>query len=313
MDVSVVIVNWNTRALLADCLRSVLGQTSRYAIEVIVVDNGSEDGSQEAVRTEFPSVKLIENRANLGFAKANNVGIRAAKGRYLCLVNSDVRVMEGCIDTLTDFMDSHPSVGLCGPQILWPDMSVQDSCRKFPTLWNNFCSALKVDKLFPGSTFFSGEHMFYFAHDREVEADYLAGCFLMIRKAALGQVGLFDEQFFIYAEEMDLAKRLWDAGWEVVLVPEGQAIHHHAGSSSKDPMRFALEQQKAVLQYWRKHYSPLGVLGFITIRLMQYLIRVLASGMQYPFRPARRSDIVDKARTNWALTGALFAKSLPTR
>jgi GT2 family glycosyltransferase len=306
MDVSVVIVNWNTRELVADCIRSVLDQISNYAIEVIVVDNGSEDGSQEVVRREFPGVNLIENKVNLGFAKANNVGIRAAKGRYLCLVNSDVRVMAGCIDALATFMDSHLSVGLCGPQILWPDMSIQDSCRNSPSLWNNFCSAIKLNKLFPNSSIFSGEHMLYFSHDQEVKADYLAGCFLMLRKDALDQVGLFDEQFFIYAEEMDLAKRLWSAGWKVVFIPEARAVHHHGASSSRDPVRFSLEQQKAVLKYWRKHSSSFTRLVFVLLLVFQYLVRAILSIVLYLFRPKNRVQLAQKLWKNIALLSALF-------
>jgi GT2 family glycosyltransferase len=276
-------------------------------MEIIVVDNGSEDGSQEAVRTEFPSVKLIENEANLGFAKANNIGIRAAKGRYVCVVNSDVRVMEGCIDALTDFMNLHPSVGLCGPQILWPDMSIQDSCRRFPSLWNNFCSGFKLDKLFPHSPVFSGEHMFYFAHNEQMKVDSLAGCFLMIRRESLDRVGLFDERYFIYAEEVDLCKRFRNSIWEVVFYPDAKAVHHHAASSSRDPIRFALEQQRSILKYWRKHHSAAIHLGFAVILALRCLTRAISGVLLYWLLPSKRVDLEVRIRENATLLADLFS------
>ena len=250
MDISIIIVNWNTKDLLAACLRTIQNQTLGYTYEIIVVDNGSEDGSQLIVRQEFPSVTLIENKLNLGFGKANNIGLQSAKGRYICFVNSDIEMVDGCLQILTQYMDDNLSVGISGPQILNTDLSIQDSCRKFPSLWRSFCTAFKLDTTFPASALLSGEHMMYFSHAEEIKPDYLVGCLLMARKTALDEVGSFDERFFIYAEEVDLAKRFWDSGWELAFVPQAKAVHHNAGSSSRDPLRFLLALQKSVFQYW---------------------------------------------------------------
>ena len=141
VDISVVIVNWNAKAYLQECLASLRDAPARRAVEVIVVDNNSADGSREMVETEFPSVKLIKSPDNLGFAKANNVGIRQSGGKYVALINSDAKVLGNCLDVLADYMDTHPDVGNVGPKVLNGDMTLQGTCRRFPTLWNNFCEA----------------------------------------------------------------------------------------------------------------------------------------------------------------------------
>jgi len=172
VDVSIVIISWNTRQMLDQCIKSIYATTNNIKYEIIVVDNASTDGSPEAVEEQFPQVKLIRNKENLGFAKGNNIGMRASTGRYVCLVNSDVIVQNGCIEKLVEFMDANPSVGLAGPRILNPDRSLQVSCRHFPSLWNNLCQVLGFNKLFPKSVFFSEPFMKYWAHDemRKVDA-----------------------------------------------------------------------------------------------------------------------------------------------
>src|ERR1017187_8350071 len=137
MDISVIIVNWNTKDFLEQCLTSLTLTPSNRSIETIVVDNGSSDGSPEMVEDKFPQVKLIRSHENLGFARANNLGIQNSSGRYISLVNSDVKVLPGCLDALADYLDRNPGVGNVGPRILNGDMSLQSSCRRFPSLWNN--------------------------------------------------------------------------------------------------------------------------------------------------------------------------------
>lgn len=301
MDISIIIVNWNTKDLLTDCINSIFAQKLIFSYELIVVDNGSEDGSQLLIRQSYPTVKLIENKTNLGFGKANNIGIAVAKGRYLCLVNSDVRLIDGCLQELTEYMDIHPLVGMSGPKIYYPDMRVQDSCRKFPSLWRTFCSEFKLDTIFLKSSFFSGEHMFYFSHEVEIKPDYLVGCLLMLRKETLDKVGAFDERFFIYAEEVDLAVRIRDAGWEVVFLPQAKAIHNHAGSSSKDPLRFLLAYQKSILQYWRKHHSKFAVFVHSGIFIIKYFLQIAIWVLSYPFFFKRWKELNAKIFRNYKL------------
>jgi GT2 family glycosyltransferase len=192
-------------------------------------------------------------------------------------------------------MEQNKSIGISSPLTLSPDMSIQDTCRKLPTLWNNICDLLYLNKLFPKSDVLSGEHMKFFDHRSIRRVEGLAGCCLMIRKAALDQVGLFDEQFFIYSEETDLCKRFWNAGWEVVFYPYASIIHHHGASSSKDPIRFNIEQLKSQMKYWKKHHGKIAVTTFLFILLIQHGIRLILRSIFYIFATqARRMEIAQQ-------------------
>jgi len=254
-------------------------------METLVVDNASADGTVEMVETRFPWVKLIKSPENLGFAKGNNVAIRQCQGRYIALVNPDVIVFPGCLDALADFLDQNPKVGNVGPRVFEPDMSMQSTCRRFPTLWNNLCDATGLATRFKNSRFFAGEHMFYFPHDRTLKVDVLVGCFSFIRRETLEDVGLLDEKLFMYGDDVDWCRRCWKAGWEVVFFPGGQAIHDRGKTTAPYPVRFALAQQRSVLYYWSKYHGIFGSLGIRSImvfhHLMRYMLAVL-SGLAHP-------------------------------
>lgn len=273
IDISVVIVGWNARHYLELCLDSLAKAPPRRSMEVLVVDNASTDGSVEMIEAKFPLVKLIKSSENVGFARGNNVAIRQCHGRYIALVNPDVIVFPGCLDALADFMDENPKVGNVGPRVLNPDMSMQSTCRRFPTLWNNFCSASGLSSRFKSSRFFAGEHMFYFPHDRTLAVDVLVGCFSMIRREAFDTVGLLDEGLFMYGDDVDWCRRARNAGWEVVFYPGGQAIHDRGKITAPYPVRFAVAQQQSILHYWTKHHTTLGVLGIRGIMLFHHLLR----------------------------------------
>src|SRR5208282_2476563 len=165
IDISVVIVAWKAKHYLELCLDSLEKAPPRRSMEVLVVDNLSEDGTIEMVESKYPWVKLIKSKENLGFSRGNNVAIRQCTGRYVALVNPDVIVFPGCLDALADFLDENPKAGNVGPRVFNPDMTMQSTCRRFPTLWNNLCSSLGLPGRFPNSRFFAGEHMFSFPHD----------------------------------------------------------------------------------------------------------------------------------------------------
>ncbi|HTZ48939.1 MAG TPA: glycosyltransferase family 2 protein [Verrucomicrobiae bacterium] len=310
VDISVVIVSWNARRYLQECLKSLEDSPANRSMEVIVVDNASTDGSPEMVETEFPWVKLVKADQNLGFAKANNVGIRLSKGRYVSLINSDVKVLPDCLGTLADYLDQHPDIGNVGPRVLNGDLSLQGSCRRFPTLWNNACMAIGLSGA--KHRFFSGEHMQYFAHDREMDVQVLVGCFWMVRKEAFEKAGLLDEDFFMYAEDVDWCKRCWNAGWRVAFNPSAEAIHYRGGSSVNDPVRFAVEQQRAVLHYWAKHHGWMGRLGIGTILFCRSLARYLygATSRIAKLAPAEEGD--NRMRISSACMQALVTNE-PTR
>ena len=275
IDISVVIVSWNAKHFLEECLRALMDSPASRSTEIIVVDNGSTDGSPDMLEARYPQVRLIRSGQNLGFAKANNIGIRESMGRYVSLINSDVKILGNCLDPLADYLDQHPDVGNVGPRVLNRDMTLQSSCRRFPTLWNNFCEASGLSKAFRQSKFFSGEHMLYFPHDRELDINVLVGCFWMVRKEAFEVAGLLDEDFFIYAEDVDWCRRCWNAGWRIVFFPGSQVVHYRGGSSANDPARFATEQRKAVLHYWEKHHGRIGQFAIRTILRFGDLVRYL--------------------------------------
>jgi len=274
-SVSVVIVSWNAREYLLRCLASLTKHASRYPLEVIVVDNCSSDGSVEAVRNQYPQVKLVRNSTNLGFARANNLGIRMSSSRYVCLMNSDAEALPDCITSLVDFCEAHPDVGMVGPRIRGGDGKLQRSCRGFPSVWNMFCRALALDRLFPKCSWFTGYLLWHWPQESLAPVDILTGCFWLARRSALDVVGLLDESFFIYGEDMDWCKRFWDCGWKLMFVPSAEAIHYGGASSSNAPVRFYVERHKADLQYWRKHKSRLAVGCYFLICCTEMLVRTL--------------------------------------
>jgi GT2 family glycosyltransferase len=290
MDISVVIVGWNAKHYLELCLQSLTEAPPHRSMEVLVVDNASTDGSAEMIEAQFPSVKLIRSAENLGFAKGNNVAIRQCRGRYVALVNPDVIVFPGCLDALADFLDSNPRVGNVGPRVLNPDLSLQSTCRRFPTLWNNFCSATSLATIFKNSRMFAGEHMFYFAHDKTLAVDVLVGCFSMIRREAFDAVGLLDEDLFMYGDDVDWCRRAWKAGWEVAFFPGAQAIHDRGKITAPYPVRFAVAQQKSVLHYWSKHHGFFGRIGIGSIILFHHLLRYCLAVVS-SFANSRRREI----------------------
>jgi len=307
MDMSVVIVGWNARHYLELCLESLTEAPPRRSMEILVVDNASTDGSVEMVEARFPHVKLIRSPENLGFAKGNNVAIRQCQGRYITLVNPDVIVLPGCLDALADFLDQNPKVGNVGPRVLNPDLTLQSSCRRFPTLWNNFCSATGLVSVFKGSRFFAGEHMFFFPHDRTLAVDVLVGCFSMVRREAFDAVGLLDEDLFMYGDDVDWCRRCWNAGWQVVFFPGAKAIHDRGKITAPYPVRFAVAQQRSVIHFWKKHHSFLGVLGIRSIMLFHHVLR-------YTFAVLRKSarSEVGKQVSSACLRELIFGR-IPTK
>lgn len=291
MDISIIIVNWNTKDLLLGCLASLHSEASRLENEIIVVDNASTDDSVNAVRERFPRVKIIQNQTNLGFAKANNIGILESSGRYVCLVNSDVVVRDGCLEKLLAFMDQHRTVGIVGPKLLFPNLTLQWSCKRFPTLWSYFCESVGLSRIFRASPFFSGEHMQFFQHDVICPIDSLVGALLFVRKEAIEHVGLLDECFFMYGEETDWCKRLRKAGFEIFFLPEAEAVHYGAGSSSREPARFYKEVYRSKLKYWQKHHSAISQLCFVSIVFARQLIRLIAGASVYVVK-AKKRDVV---------------------
>jgi GT2 family glycosyltransferase len=312
LDISVVIVGWNAKSYLELCLESLVSAPPLRNMEVLVVDNASSDGTAEMIETKFPWVKLLKSPINLGFSRGNNVAIRQCQGRYIALVNPDVIVLPGCLDALADFLDEHPKVGDVGPRVLNPDMTLQSSCRRFPTLWNNFCSATGLATWFKRSRILAGEHMFYFSHDRTMTVDIIVGCFSMIRREAFDAVGLLDDNLFMYGDDVDWCRRCWRAGWQVVFYPGAQAIHDRCKITAPYPVRFALAQQRSVLYYWSKHHGFWGVLGIRMIMLFRHFLRYGVATLASLVRRNRPKE-GDAKQVSSACLRALLFGSIPDK
>lgn len=302
--VSVVIVSWNAHDYLAQCLASL-----KYAysgpLDTVVVDNGSTDGSPTLVMERFPEVKLIRNKRNLGFAKASNIGISNTSGEYVALINSDVKVIPGCITTLLTFLRSQHRVGLVGPLIVDGNGIPQRSYRDAPDLLNALGRAFALDTAFAHTVRLLSGH---FGRCKTVVArrvDVLSGCFWLTERRILQQVGLLDERFFIYGEDMDWCKRFRDRGWGVVFVPEARAIHYGGASSANSPIRFFIEKQKADIQYWHKHHSSSAVACYFGISLVHHVLRVsgyaLNALVAYPSASARHKIKRSAACLRWMI------------
>jgi GT2 family glycosyltransferase len=302
---TVIIVTWNSAGFIAGCLKS-LKEFCSVSAEVLVVDNASVDGTAKLIQQEFPWVKLIENKTNLGFARANNIGIRAASGEYLCLINPDVVVLPGCLHDMLYFMEENRSVGLMGPAMIGSDGTVQSSGMRFPSLWNCFCDAFALYRAFPRSAAFGGQPMHDCSWDRVQDVDILTGWFWLVRRPALDQVGPLDERFFMYGEDVDWCTRFRQAGWRLVYYPLAKAIHYGGGSSEKDPIRFYIEMQRANLQYWQKHKRGFTQAAFLGVVAIHHLLRIAGYGLVYLASRTRSLEAAHKVRRSVACLRWLF-------
>ncbi|MBZ0275463.1 MAG: glycosyltransferase family 2 protein [Anaerolineae bacterium] len=281
VDVSILVVNWNTRDLLARCLRAIQDTVKQVAYEVIVVDNHSNDGSQEMVKRDFPQVRLIENQENVGFARANNQAMEAAHGRYMLLLNSDAFLGEGALDVMTAFMDSHPDAGMASCKLVYEDGSLQRSCATFPTLMTEFYIALGLDKLFPHSKTFGRYLMTDWNYDDTRPVEVIMGAFMLVRATAIEEVGMMDEGFFMYSEEVDWCYRFEDAGWKVYFHPDVQAIHIWGGSSRAVKVETLIRLYRSRVQFFRKHYGHSDAWLYKGILIFNALVRVVPGALYY--------------------------------
>jgi N-acetylglucosaminyl-diphospho-decaprenol L-rhamnosyltransferase len=258
VDLSIVIVNWNVCDLLRQCLNSVLGAGCRElgagCVEVIVVDNASADGSASMVRDEFPDVRLIANAENRGFPAGNNQGIAAARGRYVFLLNPDTEVEGGALAAMVSYADAHPDVGVVGPQLLNPDGSVQSSRRRFPTLLIALFEATWLEPYAP-RRLLERYRMLDRPDGAIQDVDWVDGAALMARREAIERVGLMDEGFFMYSEELDWCRRFREAGWRVVYLPEARILHYRGKSSEQVAAASHIHFQTSKVRYFRKYHG----------------------------------------------------------
>ncbi len=248
IHLSIIIVSYNTKEYLLPCLKSIFEKDDGIFQEVIVVDNGSRDGSGEEVKEKFPFIHLIENKKNLGFAKAANQGLQKASGRYLLLINPDAQVKRGAIEQFVSFMESHPEAGVAGGQLLNSDGSRQNSIANFPSLTTELLNKSLLRWLFPKR--FPGKER----NDlKPIEVDSVIGACMLVRREAVDQVGLLDEDYFLFLEETDWCFRMKRGGWKIYHIPQAEIIHFQGKSAGKETALAKIEYYRSRYLFFKKH------------------------------------------------------------
>lgn len=259
IDISVVIVNYNTKKLTSDAISSVFKFTKSVTFEVIVVDNASEDGSQNLIKTKFPKVKLIENKENLGFGRANNRGMKIAKGDYIFLLNSDAYLIENSLKKLFDYAKKQEDLGMLAPLILNEDRTTQQSVGFFPHLPQVFYWMSFLDDL-PGGTILNPYHVDHDSfYKKEHDVDWSTGAAMFVPKKVVDKVGAFDENIFMYGEDVDWCFRIKRANYKIIYSPATKIVHIGSGSSNQISKNAILGEYKGVKYFYSKHKSPFAL------------------------------------------------------
>lgn len=281
LDLAIVIVNYNTGELLRDCLNSIFESHKNFTYQVYVIDNNSPDGSAELVQEAFPQVHLIESRVNGGFAYANNLGLReigldnSQQPRYVLLLNPDTILPPAALQEMQAFMDAHPDAGAAGPRLVLPNGELDRACRRsFPSPQVAFYRLTLLSFLFPRSRRFGRYNLSYLDPDETTEVDSVVGAFMMVRGEAIEQVGLLDESFFMYGEDLDWAYRIKQAGWKIYYNADVTVLHYkEAASKGQRAIRLKTRYEfyRAMYLFYRKHYAattPLWLHGLVLAGLV---------------------------------------------
>jgi len=298
LALSIVLVCWNNKAYLDPCLESLYTTGMRHPFDVIVVDNGSTDGSQQMLAEKYPQVKIIQNDKNLGLGKASNQGIEATQGRFILLLNNDTLVNGPSFDAMVDFLEKDPTVGAVGGKVLNPDGSVQSCYNYFSTIGEEFLIATRLGELFrPG-------YPAVMDADEIKSVDWLTSACLMIRRAALDEVGLLDENYFIYGDEADLQYRIKKAGWEIYYLPDATTIHYGGRSMTRWPRRKLVYRGK--LLFYKKHYGSLKTFLLRVILGIISFVKMLYWSILY-LLPRQRDLAQKEIRSNWDVIGVCIS------
>lgn len=298
MKLSIVIVSWNTADILAQCLESVFAHAPDAPFEVWVVDNASTDGSPAMVQQRFPQVKLLQNETNPGFATANNQAMRQCTGEYVLLLNPDTIVYAGALPTLVQFLDDNPQAGACGARLLNADGSLQLSCYPTPTLGRELLRMFHLD----GRVRY---HMDSWDTNTARPVEALLGACILARRHILEAIGLMDESYFMFSEEIDLCYRISQAGWAIFWVPQAQIVHLGGQSTRQVKTEMFLRLYEGKLRYMRKHYGWVTAVLYKLLLLLASLARLLIAPIAWLERPPKRDDHLALAGRYWQLVKAL--------
>ena len=301
ISLSVIIVNWNTRELLKNCLDSILANNSTSQLEIWVVDNASTDESSRMVRERFPQVNLIENLENVGFARANNQAIQQSTGKYVLLLNPDTLVESRTLQALVDFLDEHPDAGAAGARIFKPDGSMQISSHPRPTLFRELWRLFHIDAAWPYAEY----RRTRWETDQVQEVDALMGACLLLKKEVLDQVGCFDEDYFVYTEEVDLCYRIQSAGWRLYWVPQATVVHFGGQSTQQVPTEMFLHLYHSKIIYFRKHYGASSAQIYRLILMIAALSRIILAPFVFLKNSSHRKKHLTLIDQYWRLILAL--------
>lgn len=286
MDLSFIIVNYNTKDLLFNCLNSIsiaIEDINNLVYEIIVVDNASVDGSSEMVIKIFPTVKIVQNFVNNGYAYAVNKGIESALGKYLFLLNSDIILTHNCLPPLLKFMKDNPKTGLVGPQLFYPNGDLQRSYGHIPSLRKIFLDFVFINFVSEWIKILLRKLGYNF-DIKPKSVDYIDGASMLIRRELVQEIGYFDVRFFFYAEDVDFCFRAHRMKWDVVFVPQSKIIHIRGASSvKKDEISFNAQREKANLQFIKKHYNRINVWIYKILTCLHYLVRFVKNWIQLLF------------------------------
>ena len=290
-NLSICIVNYQASDYLRGCLGSIMVNPPQGAYEIIVVDNGSTDGSRKMLQDEFPTVTVIANPANLGFTAPMNQALRRAQGQFLLLLNPDTLIHPQAFDRLLDFMQEHPQVGICGPKVLNTDGSLQAPCRRGESRpWAVISYFLRLHRLFPDSKLFGGYLMNYMDEDTTHEVAGVAGSCMLVRGAVIDQIGYLDERFFAYQEDADYCFQARRAGWQVYYVPAAQVTHFGGeGGSRVQPYRSIFAWHRSYWLYYRKNLAGDYFFLFNWVFYLAMLVKLALALLVNLFRPAKRA------------------------
>ncbi len=253
-DITLAIINYNTRGLLKTCLNSILKEPPLIGYEIIVIDNGSSDGSVDMMKQTFPNIHLLENAGNLGYAAAANQGLRTSHAKYVLVLNTDIEMDRDAIDILVEHADRHEDLAVAGPLLLNTDGSIQMSGRRFPSFLDATMHAF-LGMVWPRNRFSVRYRLLDWDRKNDSLVDWVCGAAMLVRRSAAEQVDFFDEGYFMYVEDMDLCYRLWQNGWKVYFCPDAKMVHHIGQSSRQSSTRMIVEFQRSLYRFFDKTYT----------------------------------------------------------
>jgi N-acetylglucosaminyl-diphospho-decaprenol L-rhamnosyltransferase len=290
MKLSIVIICWNDVEEIGKCLESVYAETTGIDFEVIVTDNGSTDGSVAYVREHFPTVRIVESAANLGYAGGNNRGFRAARGEYVLILNPDTVILDRAVEKMVAYADCHPRAGAFGCRVLNADGSYQPSARPIPTVWSYLVAALYLRSLGRLSDAFLSDTYIDWEGTAEREIGFQAGCCILVRRELLNMLGGFDERLFHQFEDADLCFRIWKSGSSILFYPGAEIIHIGGQNRGRYPIPVILETHRSRYRFFYKHYGKKAAEQIRWVSLISFCVRLIGYSLLHRFKPGGATE-----------------------